>query len=78
MEELKMINLKKKNEPVYRWKIQTAAPWGQWADLKDSETLKPALYTKEEAAQELRELGGRRAGYIVVREDFEETFDLYE
>ena len=72
-----MINLKKKKEPTYRWKIQTAAPWGQWADLKDSKTLKAALYSKEEVARELRELGGRGAGYIVVREDVEETFDLY-
>ena len=60
-----------------KWKIQTEGPWGQWADLKDSETLKPALYTKAEADRELRDLGGRRAGYIVVREDVQETFDLY-
>ena len=63
--------------PVYRWKIQTSAPFGQWADLKDSETLEPVLYSMPEAAQECALLGGRRAGYIVVREDVEETFNLY-
>lgn len=61
-----------------KWKIQTAAVYGQWCDLKDSETLETHLYTKDEAASELRELGGRRAGYIVVREDVEEAFNLYE
>jgi hypothetical protein len=67
-----------KEENKMKWKIQTAAAFGQWCDLKDSETLEVQLYTKEEAAIELKELGGRRAGFIVVREDVEEAFCLYE
>lgn len=60
-----------------RWKIQTECVGG-WGDLKDSETLEVSLYeTRKEALEELRQLGGRREGFIVVREDVEETFNLY-
>ena len=60
-----------------RWKIQTECVGG-WGDLKDSETLEVSLYeTRKEALEELRQLGGRRGGFIVVREDVEETFNLY-
>lgn len=60
-----------------KWKIQTECVGG-WGDLKDSETLKVSLYeTRKEALEELRQLGGHRAGFIVVREDVEETFNLY-
>ena len=60
-----------------KWKIQTECVGG-WGDLKDSETLEVSLYgTRKEALEELRQLGGRREGFIVVREDVEETFNLY-
>ena len=60
-----------------KWKIQTECVSG-WGDLKDSETLEVSLYgTRKEALEELRQLGGRRRGFIVVREDVEETFNLY-
>ena len=60
-----------------RWKIQTECVGG-WGDLKDSETLEVSLYeTRKEALEELRQLGGRREGFIVVREDVDETFNLY-
>ncbi len=60
-----------------KWKIQTECVGG-WEDLKDSETLEVSLYgTRKEALEELRQLGGRREGFIVVREDVEETFNLY-
>ena len=60
-----------------RWKIQTECVGG-WGDLKDSETLEVSLYeTRKEALEELRQLGGRREGFIVVREDVEETFNIY-
>lgn len=60
-----------------KWKIQTECVNG-WGDLKDSETLEVSLYgTRKEALEELRQLGGRREGFIVVREDVEETFNLY-
>ncbi len=46
--------------------------------MKDSETLEVCLYDKhKDAAGECRLLGGRREGFIVVREDVEETFNLY-
>ena len=60
-----------------KWKIQTECVGG-WGDLKDSETLEVSLYeTRKEALEELRQLGGRPEGFIVVREDVEETFNLY-
>jgi len=60
-----------------KWKIQTECVGG-WGDLKDSETLEVSLYgTRKEALEELRQLGGRREGFIVVREDVDETFNLY-
>ena len=60
-----------------KWKIQTECVGG-WGDLKDSETLEVSIYeTRKEALEELRQLGGRREGFIVVREDVEETFSLY-
>jgi len=60
-----------------KWKIQTECIGG-WGDLKDSETLEVSLYeTRKEALEELRQLGGRREGFIVVREDVEETFNIY-
>ena len=60
-----------------KWKIQTECVGG-WGDLKDSETLEVSLYeTRKEALEELRQLGGRREGFIVVREDVEETFNIY-
>ncbi len=46
--------------------------------MKDSETLEVCLYDKhKDAADECKLLGGRRQGFIVVREDVEETFNLY-
>jgi hypothetical protein len=67
----------KRKEHAMKWKIQTEAVFGQWSDLKDSETLEVQLYTKEEADKELKSLGGRRAGFIVVRQDVEEACNLY-
>ena len=67
----------KKGNMIMRWKIQTECVGG-WGDLKDSETLEVCLYDKhKDAADECKLLGCRRQGFIVVREDVEETFNLY-
>ncbi|NBW21505.1 MAG: hypothetical protein EBR82_77460 [Caulobacteraceae bacterium] len=76
-DRVNLINNKRKECNIMRWKIQTECVGG-WGDLKDSETLEVCLYdTRKNASDECKLLGGRRQGFIVVREDVEETFNLY-